>query len=100
MRATSGPARTQNDAARLGRLDSTVHLVGDGTFPAAERARLGEIVRIAHVAGQRVHFWATPTRRERPAARCGGELVAAGVDYLNTDDPAGLAAFLRAYPGH
>jgi glycerophosphoryl diester phosphodiesterase len=69
---------------------------GDGPFPATERAKLHEMVKRAHAAGQRVRFWATPDADGPARAALWKELVAAGVDHLNTDDLAGLANFLRA----
>jgi len=68
---------------------------GAGEMPADERAELKEIVDTAHAAGQRVRFWATPDAAGPERAAVWGELVAAGVDHINTDDLAGLAAFLR-----
>jgi glycerophosphoryl diester phosphodiesterase len=66
---------------------------GRGAMPAAERAKLKAFVDAAHLKGRRVRFWATP---ERPAVW--QELLGAGVDLINTDDLARLAAFLRARP--
>jgi len=68
---------------------------GEGEMPADERAELEEIVDTAHAAGQRVRFWATPDAAGPARAAVWGELVAAGVDHVNTDDLAGLEAFLR-----
>lgn len=66
---------------------------GVGPMPQEERDRLRRWVRSAHDAGQRVRFYATPDTsptREKIWA----ELVAAGVDHLNTDDLPGLRAWL------
>ncbi|MET9429732.1 MULTISPECIES: phosphatidylinositol-specific phospholipase C/glycerophosphodiester phosphodiesterase family protein [unclassified Streptomyces] len=68
---------------------------GTGPFPDAERARLHALVTAAHRAGQRVRFWATPDRPGPARDALWTELLAARVDHLNTDDLAGLAAFLR-----
>ncbi|WP_158882041.1 phosphatidylinositol-specific phospholipase C/glycerophosphodiester phosphodiesterase family protein [Amycolatopsis anabasis] len=68
---------------------------GVGPFPQVERARLAEIVRKAHAAGQRVRFWATPDTPNPARSAVWSALAEAGVDHLNTDDLAGLAAFLR-----
>ncbi|ADY27243.1 hypothetical protein Deipr_2113 (plasmid) [Deinococcus proteolyticus MRP] len=62
---------------------------GTGAFPAAEQQRLKDIVAQAHASGQRVRFWATP---ENPAVW--QALIDAGVDQINTDDLAGLRAYL------
>ncbi|MEW2029105.1 phosphatidylinositol-specific phospholipase C/glycerophosphodiester phosphodiesterase family protein [Streptomyces roseifaciens] len=69
---------------------------GVGPMPAAERARLRRIVSAAHAEGRRVRFWATPDRPGPAREAVWRELLSAGVDVLNTDDLAGLEAFLRA----
>ncbi|PXY30991.1 phosphatidylinositol-specific phospholipase C/glycerophosphodiester phosphodiesterase family protein [Prauserella muralis] len=69
---------------------------GEGPFPAGERARLREIVRAAHAAGQRVRFWATPDTPGPARTALWKALVEADVDHINTDDLSGLAGFLRA----
>ncbi len=66
---------------------------GDGPMPEAERAKLREYVRKAHVHGRLVRFWATP---EKPAVW--KELRAAGVDLINTDQLAELQRFLQENP--
>lgn len=71
--------------------------LGEGDFPAAERQKLRTIVRQAHAAGQQVRFWATPDTAGPARDALWSELLAAGVDYLNTDDLAGLEAFLDAH---
>lgn len=70
---------------------------GVGPFPAAERAKLRGIVDQAHSRWQQVRFWATPDLPGPARDAVWGELLAAGVDYLNTDDLAGLEAFLDAH---
>ncbi|AIG73426.1 Hypothetical protein AJAP_02500 [Amycolatopsis japonica] len=69
---------------------------GEGPFPAEERAKLHDLVERAHAAGQRVRFWATPDAAGPGRDALWKELVAAGVDHLNTDDLPGLANFLRS----
>ncbi|GHC80176.1 phosphatidylinositol-specific phospholipase C/glycerophosphodiester phosphodiesterase family protein [Streptomyces violaceochromogenes] len=69
---------------------------GIGAFPDAERQKLRGIVRTAHQRGQKVRFWATPDLAGPARDALWGELLAAGVDHLNTDDLAGLEAFLDA----
>ncbi|MFF4837558.1 phosphatidylinositol-specific phospholipase C/glycerophosphodiester phosphodiesterase family protein [Streptomyces sp. NPDC001315] len=71
--------------------------LGVGVFPEAERQKLTGIVRAAHARGQKVRFWATPDTAGPARDALWTELLAAGVDYLNTDDLAGLEAFLDAY---
>lgn len=69
---------------------------GVGPFPADERAKLREIVKTAHHAGYRVRFWETPDTPGAAREAVWSELVAAGVDHLNTDDLHGLEDFLRS----
>lgn len=73
---------------------------GVGEMPAAERAKLNDIVRTAHRAGQRVRFWATPDAPGPARDALWRELVAADVDHINTDDLAGLSSFLRKPSKH
>ncbi|MEF9902379.1 phosphatidylinositol-specific phospholipase C/glycerophosphodiester phosphodiesterase family protein [Streptomyces sp. P9-A2] len=70
---------------------------GVGPFPAAERRKLRDIVGTAHGRGRTVRFWATPDLPGPARDALWGELVAADVDHLNTDDLAGLESFLDAY---
>ncbi|MFC8677826.1 phosphatidylinositol-specific phospholipase C/glycerophosphodiester phosphodiesterase family protein [Streptomyces griseorubiginosus] len=70
--------------------------LGEGAFPEAERQKLRSIVGQAHARGQKVRFWATPDLPGPARDALWGELLAADVDYLNTDDLAGLEAFLDA----
>lgn len=69
---------------------------GLGPIPPTEREKLRGIVSAAHKRGQRVRFWATPDLPGPERDAVWGELLAAGVDHLNTDDLAGLQAFLDA----
>lgn len=71
--------------------------LGVGAFPDAERQKLRGLVRAAHARGQRVRFWATPDVAGPARDALWAELLAAGVDHLNTDDLAGLEAFLDAH---
>jgi hypothetical protein len=66
---------------------------GDGRMPGAERARLEAMVRAAHDAGSAVRFYDTPDARGAARDALWRELVAAGVDYISTDDLAGFATF-------
>ncbi|QES40052.1 hypothetical protein DEJ49_02815 [Streptomyces venezuelae] len=72
---------------------------GVGPIPPAEREKLRGIVSAAHARRQRVRFWATPDLPGPQREAVWGELLAAGVDHLNTDDLAGLEAFLDAHRG-
>lgn len=94
---------------RLGDLESTqpAHLLplisdrwtshfrwtGAGPMPEAERKKLRDIVARAHASHRRVRFWATPE-----SERVWAELLAAGVDLINTDDLKRLNRFLNRQP--
>jgi len=67
---------------------------GLGEMPAAERERLHAYVAEAHAAGYRVRFWATNDVPGEMRDNLWAELLAAGVDHINTDNLAGLQAFL------
>ncbi|MEU9440189.1 phosphatidylinositol-specific phospholipase C/glycerophosphodiester phosphodiesterase family protein [Streptomyces sp. NPDC048304] len=71
---------------------------GEGAFPNAERQKLRGITAAVHARGQQVRFWATPDAAGPARDALWTELLAAGVDYLNTDDLAGLEAFLDTHP--
>ncbi|WP_406089312.1 phosphatidylinositol-specific phospholipase C/glycerophosphodiester phosphodiesterase family protein [Streptomyces sp. NBC_01013] len=78
----------------------TFSWLGAGPIPALERDALRAITATAHRAGQRVRFWATPDVPGPEREAVWAELLAAGVDHLNTDDLAGLARFLRTHDRH
>ena len=63
---------------------------GTGEFKPAERQKLHDLVKKAHASGRQIRFWASPD-----TVAAWRELQAAGVDMINTDDLAGLEAFLR-----
>lgn len=66
---------------------------GTGPMPEAEREKLRDIAETAHANSQRVRFWATPeTSPQREAVW--QELLAAQVDYINTDHLDALEDFL------
>ncbi len=68
---------------------------GIGPMPEAERSKLHAIVQAAHANGQRVRFWATPETSQREAVW--RELLAAQVDYINTDHLEALRDFLQRH---
>ncbi|ELS51509.1 phosphatidylinositol-specific phospholipase C/glycerophosphodiester phosphodiesterase family protein [Streptomyces viridochromogenes] len=70
--------------------------LGVDAFPDAERHKLHGIVRAAHSRGQKVRFWATPDMAGPARDALWSELLAADVDFVNTDDLAGLEDFLDA----
>lgn len=67
--------------------------MGIGPMLPAEREKLRNIVATAHSNGQRVRFYATPDLAPAREA-VWQELLAAQVDYLNTDHLNALEAFL------
>lgn len=69
---------------------------GVGPMPEHERQRLLAYVEAAHAAGYRVRFWSTNDVAGPAREALWTELADAGVDNINTDDLAGLDAFLTA----
>ncbi|MXV17701.1 hypothetical protein GS398_20535 [Pedobacter sp. HMF7056] len=72
---------------------------GKGPIPEAERTRLKLYIQMAHFQGKKVRLWASP---ENEAVW--KELLACGVDLINTDRLVALKNFLVAeqrtlYPG-
>ena len=68
---------------------------GRGEMPANERQKLDEIVAAAHAKGYALRFWATRDQPGPAREALWRTLSDAGVDLINTDDLAGLAAFLN-----
>ncbi|MGH9053639.1 MAG: phosphatidylinositol-specific phospholipase C/glycerophosphodiester phosphodiesterase family protein [Acidimicrobiia bacterium] len=68
---------------------------GAGPMPAAERERLRRIIELAHEAERRVRFWGTPDDAPQRQA-VWRELLAAGIDLINTDHLTELEEFLLA----
>lgn len=68
---------------------------GVGPMPASEQATLLRLVETAHERGYRLRFWNTPDAPGPARTALWSVLLDAGVDHLNTDDLAGLAAFLE-----
>jgi glycerophosphoryl diester phosphodiesterase len=67
---------------------------GVGAIPEDEKQKLHDFVAAVHEQRRRVRFWGTPDDPERRQA-VWRALIEAGVDYINTDDLAGLSAFLQ-----
>lgn len=67
---------------------------GEGEFSAEEREKLQQIVDRAHADGRAVRFWATPDMPGEARENIWRELVAAGVDLINTDHLADGEKFL------
>jgi hypothetical protein len=71
---------------------------GDGPMPTAQRSKLLRFTRTAHARGQKIRFWSTPDASgSKSQASVWSELVAAGVDYINTDSLDTLRGFLTRY---
>jgi glycerophosphoryl diester phosphodiesterase len=62
---------------------------GAGTVPEADKLKLKTIVAKAHQQGRRVRFWGAP---DQPVFWA--EMLANGVDLINTDDLEGAQKFL------
>ena len=58
-------------------------------MPEADKLKLNQIVAKAHQQGRRVRFWGAP---DQPVFW--GEMLADGVDLINTDDLEGAQKFL------
>ena len=74
--------------------------MGIGEMPSEEREKLNTIVSTSHANGQQVRFWATPDMSSPQREAIWQELLKAGVDFINTDDLAGLQQFLTEYDPH
>jgi hypothetical protein len=74
--------------------------MGKGDMPEKERTQLRLYVQQAHEKGQLIRFWATPDSSGKERQAVWTELLDAGVDLVNTDDLAGLRAFLWAQTFH
>ena len=68
-----------------------------GPFTEAHRALLRSYVDRAHAEGFQIRFWATPDASGATRETVWAEELAAGVDVYNTDDLAGLQAWLLAH---
>ena len=64
---------------------------GAGPMPEAEKLKLKDIVARAHQQGRRVRFWGAP---DQPVFW--SEMLANGVDLINTDDLDGARKFLES----
>jgi len=62
---------------------------GEGSIPAAERQKLENMVKRAHEQGRKIRFWNTAEK-----VAMWKELLAANVDYINTDKLDELQQFL------
>jgi hypothetical protein len=65
---------------------------GNGTIPQKQKAKLDEMVRVAHDHGRQIRFYALP--QEENVWRT---LLEAGVDWINVDKLEKFAAFYKEY---
>ncbi len=63
---------------------------GEGTLPESDARKIEEYVDSIHAAGKKVRLWGCPDTEA--AWRT---FIDLGVDYLNTDNPSGMAIFLN-----
>ncbi len=63
---------------------------GRNPLPEANRRKITAFVERIHSMGKKVRFWGCPDTET-----CWQTFIGLGVDYINTDDPAGLARFLN-----
>lgn len=69
--------------------------LGDGPIPENERQKLKTLVSMTHRHGQKLRFWNTPDANTPQRKAVWDELMALGVDLINTDDVEGLKAYLQ-----
>jgi len=69
---------------------------GQGEMPAAQRSKLRDSIAQAHAAGRRVRLYNVPDAAGTARDNLWREFIAADQDQINTDDLAGLRAFLLA----
>lgn len=70
---------------------------GNGAMPAAQKAKLVEAIAKSHAKGRRVRLYNVPDAAGPAREAIWKELLAADQDQINTDDLAGLRAFLLAH---
>lgn len=69
---------------------------GTGAMPAEQKAKLIEAINKSHAKGRRVRLYNVPDAAGSARENIWKELLAADQDQINTDDLAGLRAFLLA----
>ena len=65
---------------------------GKGQIPLKEKARLLNLVEMAHSQGKKARLWASPENE-----KVWSELLNCGIDYINTDQLAKLKAFYDSH---
>ena len=66
-------------------------------MPAQQKAKLRTSIAQAHAAGRRVRLYNVPDAAGAARDNLWREFIAADQDQINTDDLAGLRAFLLAH---
>jgi len=88
-----GIAYTPEQLAHVGLISQAfptyTHWNGKGLIVSKERSRIQAVVDQVHQQGKKIRFWATPDNVNTWKA-----LMNLGVDYINTDNLAGLGRFL------
>lgn len=69
---------------------------GNGAMPADQQAKLRDSIAQAHAAGRRLRLYNVPDTAGSARDQLWREFIAADQDHINTDDLAGLRAFLLA----
>lgn len=69
--------------------------LGHGPIPENERKKLKMLLSMTHQHGQKLRFWNTPDTNTPQRKAVWDELMALGVDLINTDDVEGLKAYLQ-----
>ncbi|MGK6351065.1 alkaline phosphatase [Parapedobacter sp. DT-150] len=92
-----GMAYTPDQLERIGLFSASFHDFsrwnGLGRLTETDLGRVRHVVDSVHRLGKKMRFWASPDTKTTWY-----EWVKLGIDYINTDNPMGLAAFLTAYP--
>ena len=68
---------------------------GLGRLPENEYRQISFFVDSIHSLGKKLRFWGNPDTKT-----CWQAFIKLGIDYINTDNPSGLALFLNEYPNN
>ena len=94
-----GTTYTPGQLARIGLFSAPFPAVskwnGLGRLTGPDLQKVKAIVDSVHRLGKKIRFWASPDTRTTWY-----EWVKLGIDYINTDDPAAVSAFMRHYDRH
>jgi alkaline phosphatase len=73
-------------------LDKFTKWRGRRNLPEYDRREIEAFIDYIHGKGKKVRFWGNPDTR-----LCWQTFIELGVDYINTDNPSGLALFLNEF---